>query len=407
VSVLDFAALPPEVNSGRMYAGPGSGPMLAAAAAWDVLAVELESTAVGYSSVLSGLTGQQWSGAASAAMASAAAPYVAWLSTTAAQAEQTAIQAKAAAAAYEAAFAMTVPPPAIAANRATLLALIATNFFGQNFPAIAATEAHYAEMWAQDAAAMYSYAGSSAAASALAPFNEPPQTTDTAGQGFQVAAVIQAAGGAVGRPVIVPATTTSSTDSAGAGSVIGWIPLFGSTSLFGSTAVFGSQGFLGPTFLGASSTTYANQTLNLGFRANSQVNEGTRVMNLGVNWARDIDAVARFNAEQAAKALTAGLGSARPGSVTAGLGRAGLMGSLSVPPSWAGEPVAIRPTALALPGVGAGAVAAPAEPMPGSVFSQGLMSALSSETEPVHPKSKPVLVRNPTSERGGRVSNRS
>ena len=35
---MDFAMLPPEVNSGRMYAGPGSGPMLAAAAAWDGLA---------------------------------------------------------------------------------------------------------------------------------------------------------------------------------------------------------------------------------------------------------------------------------------------------------------------------------------------------------------------------------
>ncbi|WP_293051986.1 PPE family protein [Mycobacterium sp.] len=405
--MLDFAALPPEVNSGRIYAGPGSGPMLAAAVAWDALAEELEVAAAGYSSVLSGLTGQQWSGAAASAMAGAAAPYVAWLSTTAARAEQTATQAKAAAAAYEAAFAMTVPPPVIAANRATLLVLIATNFFGQNFPAIAATEAHYAEMWAQDAAAMYSYAGSSAAATTLTPFDEPPPTTDPAGQGLQTAAVIQAAAGAAGRPVVVPATTTtSSTDSAGAGSVIGWIPLFGTTNLLGSTTIFGSQGFLGPTFLGASSTTYANQTLNLGFRANSQVNEGTRVMNLGVNWARDIDAVARFNAEQAAKALTAGLGSASPGSVTAGLGRAGLIGSLSVPPSWAGEPVTIRPTALALPGAGA-AGAPPPQPMPGSVFSQGLMSALSTETQPVHPKSKPVLVRNPTSERGGRVRNRN
>ena len=40
---MDFAMLPPEVNSGRMYAGPGSGPMLAAATAWDGLAAELQS----------------------------------------------------------------------------------------------------------------------------------------------------------------------------------------------------------------------------------------------------------------------------------------------------------------------------------------------------------------------------
>ncbi|ORB32742.1 PPE domain-containing protein, partial [Mycobacterium paraseoulense] len=25
--MFDFGALPPEINSGRMYAGPGSGPM--------------------------------------------------------------------------------------------------------------------------------------------------------------------------------------------------------------------------------------------------------------------------------------------------------------------------------------------------------------------------------------------
>ena len=37
-------------------------------------------------------------------------------------------------------FAATVPPPVIAANRALLAMLIATNFLGQNTPAIAATE---------------------------------------------------------------------------------------------------------------------------------------------------------------------------------------------------------------------------------------------------------------------------
>ncbi len=43
--MLDFGALPPEINSGRMYAGPGPGSMLAAATAWQSLAEELNSAA--------------------------------------------------------------------------------------------------------------------------------------------------------------------------------------------------------------------------------------------------------------------------------------------------------------------------------------------------------------------------
>ena len=82
---MDYLLLPPEVNSGRMYIGPGAGPMLAAAATWDAVAAGLESTAAGFSVEVSGLTGQAWSGPSSMAMAAAAAPYVAWLQASAAQ----------------------------------------------------------------------------------------------------------------------------------------------------------------------------------------------------------------------------------------------------------------------------------------------------------------------------------
>ena len=191
---MDYGALPPEINSARMYSGPGSPPMLAAAAAWDGLAAELSSTASSYQSVIERLAGEGWLGPASASMAGAVTPYMTWMSRTAAQAEHAATQASAAAAAYEAAFAATVPPAAVAANRAQLTALVATNFLGQNTAAIAATEAHYGEMWAQDAAAMYTYAASSAAASVLKLFRQPPQTTDPAGQAGQAAAVAQATG---------------------------------------------------------------------------------------------------------------------------------------------------------------------------------------------------------------------
>ena len=174
--MLDFGALPPEINSGRMYTGAGSGPLLAASAAWDVLAADLQSTAASYGSTIQSLAIGPWTGPSSIAMAAAAMPYVAWINATGAQAEQAASQAKIAAGAYETAFAATVPPPVIAANRALLAELVATNILGQNTPAIAATEAHYLEMWAQDAGAMYAYAGSSSTASQLTSFTEPPQT---------------------------------------------------------------------------------------------------------------------------------------------------------------------------------------------------------------------------------------
>jgi len=191
--VLDFGALPPEINSGRIYSGPGSAPLLAAASAWDALASELQTTAASYASTITELTSSGWQGPSSVAAADAAAPYTAWLSNTAAQAEQTASQAQAAAAAFEAAFAASIPPPVIAANRALLAALVATNFLGQNTPAIAANEATYAEFWAQDAVAMYGYAGAATAASQLTAFTTPPPTTNDTGQATQSAAAANSA----------------------------------------------------------------------------------------------------------------------------------------------------------------------------------------------------------------------
>src|SRR6516165_5856136 len=105
---MNFVVLPPEVNSGRMYVGAGSGPMLAAAAAWDELATELQLTAASYGSTISSLAAGPWTGPSSIAMAAAAAPYLAWMNATGAQAEEAATQAKLAAGAYETAFAATV-----------------------------------------------------------------------------------------------------------------------------------------------------------------------------------------------------------------------------------------------------------------------------------------------------------
>ncbi|EUA01584.1 PPE family protein [Mycobacterium kansasii 824] len=54
---MNFSVLPPEINSFRMFSGAGSGPMLAAAAAWAGLADELGSAAAAFGSVTSGLAG--------------------------------------------------------------------------------------------------------------------------------------------------------------------------------------------------------------------------------------------------------------------------------------------------------------------------------------------------------------
>ena len=87
-----------------MYAGAGAGPLMAAAAAWNNLAAELSTTAAQYESIITSLTTEQWTGAGSAAAAAAAQPYVDWLTSTSAAAEQAGAQATASAAAYEAAF---------------------------------------------------------------------------------------------------------------------------------------------------------------------------------------------------------------------------------------------------------------------------------------------------------------
>ncbi len=324
--MLDFGALPPEVNSARMYWGPGSGPMMAAASAWDALAAQLDLYAAGYSSALSGLQGENWSGGASIAMAGAAAPYVAWATTTAVQAEQAATQARAAAAAYEAAFAATVPPEVVAANRIQLATLVATNFFGQNTMMIATTEAAYAEMWAQDAAAMYGYAASSSAAATLTPFSEPPQTTNAAGQSAQAAAMAQTF-----------STSTAGHTQATLSGLVPTVPQqLQALSTAGSSGSSTSAGSLGPTSLlsafGDLNTLTGPENLAAAFSRAS-----TSAGRFGSGFYRsDIQSGPNdipFTQAGAIGAEPSGSGGVR-GAVLARMGRAAPVGKLSVPQSW-------------------------------------------------------------------------
>lgn len=273
-------------------------------------------------------------------MTTAATPYVQWLTATAQQTKQTAMQARAAAAAFDQAFAMTVPPPVIAVNRAQLQALIATNFFGQNTAAIAATEAHYAEMWAQDATAMNAYAATSAAASRLTPFASPQQTTDPDGTAAQNAAATQAATDPF--TTVYSALQGLSTQLSNAlASVLNLSPIPISAnplnvldSIQLANASFGGIG----TFAGLPASMSSHAANLLGMQANMAYLSGL--------------------AGPAPALGPIGLGGGTPGSglggltnaVTASMSRANAIGPMSVPASWSapstGRIAALEPAGL-------------------------------------------------------------
>ncbi|MBV9721248.1 MAG: PPE family protein [Mycobacterium sp.] len=404
--MIDYAVLPPEINSARMYSGAGSVPMLTASAAWNQLAAEMRSAAVSYSSVITNLTSGSWQGPASASMASAAAPYAAWMNTTAAQAEQTAAQAQAAATAYESAFSMTVPPAAITANRTQLASLVGDNVLGQNTPAIAATEAQYGEMWAQDAAAMYGYTSSSAAASQLTPFSQPAQTTSASGLAAQTAAVAQASGTSAGT-----AASTSSSNG------LSWLD--GITADNSNTSTTGLAGLLND--LDGSNGSLLGSFLNNGTVANlsnafttSGLLNPTAMLDTVTCFGYLFPSMAGGGLAANVSGLTAGLGSGTAGlgsaglrglgaAVSAGIGQGTPLGALSVPKAWSAAAPGFTGIATALPGASAltpalgatplvapsGAVGMPGVPLGGLVMADHEMD------EPMYGFRPTVMARPP------------
>ena len=152
-----YGALPPEVNTARLMAGAGPSPMLQAAAAWETLAISLETQAEELAASLAALQGS-WQGSASEQAVTATTPMVVWLRTTALQAQKRAMQAVAQANAYTAAMVTTPPLPEIEMNHVTHAVLEATNFLGVNAVPIGVNEADYfLRMWNQAAFAMEAY----------------------------------------------------------------------------------------------------------------------------------------------------------------------------------------------------------------------------------------------------------
>ncbi|QZA07749.1 PPE family protein [Mycolicibacter heraklionensis] len=359
---MDYGSIPPEINSARMYAGPGSGPMLAAAASWNLLASELRSAATSFEWLVASLSSQGWWGPSASAMAAAAEPYFVWLSVTAEQAEQAAAQAYAAAEAYATAHAMTVPPAAIETNRVLLASLVKTNALGQNTAAIAAAEARYGQMWAQDAVAMYGYAAASATATQLIPFADAPETTNADDQGGQAAGGVGPTDAHAQLPNALRSMASPAEGTSPLSPDWDWTKFF--DGLFGDT--WGSDDGSGLNINAQLWNTIAATGIfdpggniegfsglaTLGFLARG-MDGGTAALSRGGLGPASGMALASATPGGLEAAGRAAGGASSP--VAAGVGQATLVGSLSAPPSWA----AATPTGAPTAGTGSGWTVAP------------------------------------------------
>jgi len=384
---MSFMVFPPEVNSALMYSGAGSGPLMAAAAAWNELAADLESTASSYQSVIAQLTGGPWLGPSSARMASAAAPFIAWLQGSSIQAALTSGQASLAAAAYESAFAATVPPSVIAANRALLAALVATNFLGQNTPAIAATEALYMEMWFQDGLTMDTYAVTSQQAAVL-PQQTPAPTTSDGGASADAAAASQStanSAGSLGTDLEGLLNAYLGNTSGGNTLTSAWTNILGNlgvpTSLDSTLlSVLGSSGVGSATdsILPVQAVYYTTMMASMPARmlismANSM--NASQAMQAS-NQAMLADVSALVDAKM--KAVMGGISGQLRGfgsAISAQLASAHRLGGLSIPNGWANS--APEMASRAAPVLPQTSVSPTASSLPNSPFTQALMGSLS------------------------------
>ena len=309
--VADFTFFPPEINSALIFGGAGPGPLLVAATAWDGLASDLSAAASSFRSVVSGLASGPWSGPASLSMVAAAAPYVGWLSAAAGQAEAAASQARAAATAFESAQTATVLPAAVTANRVSLATLIATNILGQNTPAIALNELEYLEMWAQDVGAMVGYHAGAASVAATLPSFSLPQLSLTGLGGIvsEVAGAVSSAAaplaGASSALSVIPGAVSE------VSSLASTLPLSSLTSV-AQLAFYPASMMMSPIMMAAQAGMHATPAV-------------AGASQLAAN-------VPKF---AGATAPVKGLGGL--GSAAAGLGKARLVGALSVPPTWEGS----------------------------------------------------------------------
>jgi PPE-repeat protein len=339
-----FPWLPPEINSALMFSGAGSGPLFTASAAWKNLAADLAGAASSFNSVVTGLSNGTWTGPASMSMAAAAVPYVSWLNSAAAQAEMAGAQAVAAASGFETARALTVPPAAVTANRVRLSTLVAANFLGQNTPAIFATEFEYMEMWAQDVAAMFGYHGAATAAAAMLPaFSLPPN-------------LLSYLGGLLSAPLSGLGATAMSAIGAPVNAVMSTGLLAPVTSTV-SGLLANPSSLMSVAEMGMYPASMMMSPIMMAAQAGMRTGAGTG-MAAGAGAA--LADAPKFVGDVTPKGL-GGAGMGGLGAASAGLGKARLVGAMSVPPTWQGSSPA-RMVSAAMSGVGAEVPAGAAMP---------------------------------------------
>jgi PPE-repeat protein len=342
---------PPEITSALIHAGPGAGSLIEAAGAWQRLAVELENSAAVYVSSLSSLV-ESWKGSSSVAMSEAVQPYLTWLRTTAQQAQQMGIGAESAAVAHTAVRSSVVPPAQVTANRTRLARLLATNTFGLNTAAIAATEDEYMTMWANNSAAMARYQAASAQATNLPKFSSPLTTTNPEGQANQANAVSLAAGNSAG----TAGTNVQAAVSNLAGTATPFDP---NTSWFGYFSTWGNQfissGFPINMLSYLAQNTSAQALQGVGGDIGAGLSEGEGAL------AASVTRLA--SAFQAAAPAGAGI------APSAAMGTGVMVGKLSAPPAVVGllpatqMPVTLASAASPLPAAESAFTGMPLMPM--------------------------------------------
>jgi PPE-repeat protein len=224
-------------------------------------------------------------------------------------------------------------------------------------------------MWAQDTAAMYGYAASSASATSLTPFTPPQQNTNPGGSTAQSAAASQAAGTSAGNVQ----STVSSIQQAFSSVPNALQSLATGAAAPAQTDPLSTLSNLISIFLDAPAA-IATFAADIPFGTLGVVALPLDIIGAGTGLHTD-QLVSGWNGEKAwpdtgpapveafpARLLNLPPGTLPPPSLSAGLGEANTVGALSVPPTWTVATPAVKPISYTLPALSETTVTASAGP---------------------------------------------